>query len=130
MNIVRLGLAGYCLGPHSSFCLPDFIPDWYSPECLVIGSRGSIGILYISALVSGVGRRPVKDRRGFGNFNFSAASRLPAGSGELRALDAGAALVLGWAVSFLLVLPEAVVMMVMAFIAGGVILNVLKEELP
>jgi hypothetical protein len=42
----------------------------------------------------------------------------------------GAALVSGWAVGFVLVVSEAAVMMVMAFIAGGVILNVLKEELP
>ncbi|PRY14207.1 hypothetical protein CLV24_10417 [Pontibacter ummariensis] len=40
------------------------------------------------------------------------------------------ALVLGWVLGFVIVLPEHVTSMVMAFIGGAVILNVLKEELP
>jgi hypothetical protein len=41
-----------------------------------------------------------------------------------------AALLLGWGTGFVLEPSEAIVMMIMAFIGGGVILNVLKEELP
>jgi hypothetical protein len=41
-----------------------------------------------------------------------------------------AALLLGWATGLVLELSEAVVMMIMAFIGGSVILNVMKEELP
>lgn len=40
------------------------------------------------------------------------------------------ALLLGWAVGFIFTLPKLVVVMVTAFVGGGVILNVLKEELP
>lgn len=40
------------------------------------------------------------------------------------------ALLVGWITGLLLPLPDAVVMMLMAFIGGAVILNVLKEELP
>ena len=39
-------------------------------------------------------------------------------------------LLAGWATGLILPLPESVIMMVLAFIGGGVILNVLKEELP
>lgn len=41
-----------------------------------------------------------------------------------------AALITGWIVGLVLPVSEAVVMMVMAFIGGGVILNIMKEELP
>ncbi|MFD2248188.1 hypothetical protein [Pontibacter ruber] len=41
-----------------------------------------------------------------------------------------AALVAGWATGFVVELPETLVVLVMAFVGGGVILNVLKEELP
>ncbi|OKL39494.1 hypothetical protein [Pontibacter flavimaris] len=41
-----------------------------------------------------------------------------------------AALVVGWGVGYVVALPEALVVLVMAFVGGGVILNVLKEELP
>lgn len=41
-----------------------------------------------------------------------------------------AALVLGWALGYAIELPDAGIAMVMAFIGGGVILNILKEELP
>lgn len=40
------------------------------------------------------------------------------------------ALLAGWVAGLILPLPDAVVMMLMAFIGGAVILNVLKEELP
>lgn len=40
------------------------------------------------------------------------------------------ALVAGWAVGYLVEVTEAAVALVMAFIGGGVVLNVLKEELP
>lgn len=40
------------------------------------------------------------------------------------------AIVVGWAVGYIIVVSEAAVAMVMAFIGGGVVLNVLKEELP
>lgn len=40
------------------------------------------------------------------------------------------ALVVGWGVGYLVELPEALVILVMAFVGGGVIMNVLKEELP
>lgn len=40
------------------------------------------------------------------------------------------ALLTGWALGFVLPLPQTVIMMVLAFIGGGVILNVMKEELP
>ncbi|MCJ8165255.1 hypothetical protein MKJ04_10405 [Pontibacter sp. E15-1] len=41
-----------------------------------------------------------------------------------------AAIVVGWAVGYVVEVSEAAVAMVMAFIGGGVVLNVLKEELP
>lgn len=41
-----------------------------------------------------------------------------------------AALVAGWGIGFVVELPEALVILVMAFVGGGVIMNVLKEELP
>ncbi|TPE40582.1 hypothetical protein [Pontibacter mangrovi] len=41
-----------------------------------------------------------------------------------------AALVAGWGVGYVVELPEALVVLVMAFVGGGVIMNVLKEELP
>ena len=41
-----------------------------------------------------------------------------------------AAILLGWAIGAFSQLPEAAIAIVTAFIAGGVILNVLKEELP
>jgi len=37
---------------------------------------------------------------------------------------------LGWAAGALVMLPEGMVGALLAFIAGGVVLNVLKEELP
>jgi zinc transporter ZupT len=40
------------------------------------------------------------------------------------------ALVAGWATGFIVELPKTVIVLVMAFVGGGVILNVLKEELP
>ncbi|WP_276498075.1 hypothetical protein [Pontibacter litorisediminis] len=40
------------------------------------------------------------------------------------------ALVVGWGVGYVVELPEALVVLVMAFVGGGVIMNVLKEELP
>ncbi|MBC5775304.1 hypothetical protein H8S95_14590 [Pontibacter sp. KCTC 32443] len=40
------------------------------------------------------------------------------------------ALLLGWSVGFVVELPEVVLVMVVAFVGGGIILNVLKEELP
>ena len=46
-----------------------------------------------------------------------------------RWLLAGAVL-LGWAAGALVMLPEGMVGALLAFIAGGVVLNVLKEELP
>ena len=41
-----------------------------------------------------------------------------------------AALVAGWATGFVVALPETLTVLVAAFIGGGVVLNVLKEELP
>lgn len=41
-----------------------------------------------------------------------------------------AAVVLGWALGALVEIPEAAIAVVIAFLAGGLILNVLKEELP
>lgn len=40
------------------------------------------------------------------------------------------AVLLGWVISYLVPLPDMVVSGLFAFIAGGVVLNVLKEELP
>ncbi|MBF9252342.1 hypothetical protein I2I11_03465 [Pontibacter sp. 172403-2] len=40
------------------------------------------------------------------------------------------ALVAGWVVGYLVAVSEAALALLMAFIAGGIILNVLKEELP
>ncbi|MCC9166017.1 hypothetical protein [Pontibacter harenae] len=40
------------------------------------------------------------------------------------------ALVLGWGVGYVLEVSETIVVLVMAFIGGGVILNIMKEELP
>jgi hypothetical protein len=40
------------------------------------------------------------------------------------------ALLAGWVTGFLIELPKSVVVLVMAFVGGGVVLNVLKEELP
>ena len=40
------------------------------------------------------------------------------------------AIVAGWAVGYVVEISEAAVALVVAFIGGGVILNVLKEELP
>ena len=40
------------------------------------------------------------------------------------------AILLGWALGALTEIPEAAVGLVIAFLAGGVVLNVLKEELP
>jgi hypothetical protein len=39
-------------------------------------------------------------------------------------------LVLGWTVGALTEIPEAAIAVFTAFLAGGVIMNVLKEELP
>ena len=41
-----------------------------------------------------------------------------------------AAVTLGWALGLLGELPEAAVALLLAFLAGGIVLNVLKEELP
>ena len=41
-----------------------------------------------------------------------------------------AGLVLGWAVGALTEIPEATIAVLTAFLAGGIIMNVLKEELP
>jgi len=41
-----------------------------------------------------------------------------------------AALVIGWSIGFVVALPDALVILVAAFVGGGVIMNVLKEELP
>jgi len=46
-----------------------------------------------------------------------------------RWLLAGA-VVAGWLLSQLAELPESALVAVLAFLAGGVVLNVLKEELP
>ncbi len=40
------------------------------------------------------------------------------------------ALLLGWGTGFLVELTETLVVLVMAFVGGGIVLNVLKEELP
>lgn len=40
------------------------------------------------------------------------------------------AAVLGWVVAFLTEIPKAGIVVLTAFLAGGVVLNVLKEELP
>lgn len=40
------------------------------------------------------------------------------------------AIVLGWAASQMVSVPEAIIVSVLAFLAGGIVLNVLKEELP
>lgn len=40
------------------------------------------------------------------------------------------ALLLGWGLGFFIALPVSVLVLLMAFIGGGVVLNVLKEELP
>jgi zinc transporter ZupT len=40
------------------------------------------------------------------------------------------AIIAGWAVSYLVVLPQAVIASLFAFITGAMVLNVLKEELP
>ena len=41
-----------------------------------------------------------------------------------------AAVVLGWVVGLLTKIPEVAIAVLTAFLAGGVIMNVLKEELP
>jgi hypothetical protein len=41
-----------------------------------------------------------------------------------------AAVVLGWVVGLLTEIPEVAIAVLTAFLAGGVIMNVLKEELP
>ncbi|WP_242922719.1 hypothetical protein [Pontibacter liquoris] len=41
-----------------------------------------------------------------------------------------AALIIGWSIGYLLVLSHTLIVLLVAFIGGGVILNVLKEELP
>lgn len=41
-----------------------------------------------------------------------------------------AAVLLGWGLALFSELPEAVIALLLAFLAGGVVLNVLKEELP
>ncbi len=41
-----------------------------------------------------------------------------------------AAVVLGWAAGAVTEVPEAFLGLLLAFLAGGVILNVMKEELP
>ncbi len=41
-----------------------------------------------------------------------------------------AAVLVGWAVGALLEVPEAAISALLAFLAGGLVLNVLKEELP
>ena len=40
------------------------------------------------------------------------------------------AVVLGWVVGLLTEIPEVAIAVLTAFLAGGVVLNVLKEELP
>lgn len=42
----------------------------------------------------------------------------------------GGAVLLGWGISYLVELPDMVISGLFSFIAGGVVLNVLKEELP
>ncbi len=41
-----------------------------------------------------------------------------------------ASVLLGWLVGVLVVVPEIYILSIMAFLAGGIIMNVLKEELP
>ncbi|HTF85523.1 MAG TPA: hypothetical protein VL987_13150 [Cellvibrio sp.] len=41
-----------------------------------------------------------------------------------------AAIVLGWVMGLMVKLPEPLIAVIFAFVAGGVVLNVLKEELP
>ena len=41
-----------------------------------------------------------------------------------------AAIILGWAIGAVVEIPEAAIAVLTAFLAGGVIMNVLKEELP
>ena len=41
-----------------------------------------------------------------------------------------AAILLGWALGLLVEVPELVIVAITAFLAGGIVLNVLKEELP
>lgn len=41
-----------------------------------------------------------------------------------------ASLIAGWAVGYLYTMPEIRVIIMAAFLGGGVVLNVLKEELP
>jgi zinc transporter ZupT len=41
-----------------------------------------------------------------------------------------AAVILGWVVALLTEIPEVIIAVLLAFLAGGVIMNVLKEELP
>ncbi len=41
-----------------------------------------------------------------------------------------AAILLGWAFGLLVEVPEFAIAMITAFLAGGIVLNVLKEELP
>jgi hypothetical protein len=41
-----------------------------------------------------------------------------------------AAILIGWMLGYLIKLPELYIYMLLAFLAGGIILNVLKEELP
>ena len=41
-----------------------------------------------------------------------------------------AAIILGWAIGVVVEVPEAAIAVLTAFLAGGVIMNVLKEELP
>ncbi|TXK37104.1 hypothetical protein FVR03_16100 [Pontibacter qinzhouensis] len=40
------------------------------------------------------------------------------------------ALLAGWLTGFLVEMPQSVIVLLMAFVGGGVVLNVLKEELP
>ena len=41
-----------------------------------------------------------------------------------------AAVILGWVVALLTEIPEVTIAVLLAFLAGGVIMNMLKEELP
>jgi zinc transporter ZupT len=42
----------------------------------------------------------------------------------------GAAVVVGWLVAYLVEIPDVVLALLFAFLGGGVVLNILKEELP
>ncbi len=50
--------------------------------------------------------------------------------GEIGRWILGSAVLLGWAIGLAVEVPEEALAVIIAFLAGGIVLNVLKEELP